>query len=172
VMQLGWVVLSALVALALLRRAPPVPGRRGLALSAAAGLVVGIVSGVVGMSSGAAGVLRGDGATGAMLSGAPLSVLVGVALSLLAEEVIFRGVLQRALEQDLVSPTVSVRRARVAAAVVTGALAIVALAMTTAPLTRLTIALQLAATLTRAVTGRVSAAWLARLAGVTVCAFL
>jgi hypothetical protein len=172
VMQLGWVVLMGLVALALLRRAPPVPGRRGLAPSAVAGLVIGIVFGVFGMAIGAAGAHSGGHAPPSILSGAPISVLVGVALSLLAEEVIFRGLLERALEQDLGSPAVSFLRARVAAAVVTGALGIVALAMTTAPLTGLTIALQIAATLTRAITGRVSAAWLARLAGVAVCAFL
>jgi membrane protease YdiL (CAAX protease family) len=170
VMQLGWLVLSALVALALLRRAPPVPGRRGLVVSAAAGLVIGGVFGLVLAMVGAAGAFP-PGAR-ATLSGAPFSVLLTLALSLLAEEVIFRGVLQRALEQDLASPGMSIGRARGAAAVVTGALGIVALAMTTAPLTRLTIALQIAASLSRAVTGRVSAAWLARLAGATVCAFL
>jgi hypothetical protein len=70
-------------------------------------------------------------------------------------------------------------KVRLAAGVVTGALAIGTLAMTTAPSTDLagrtillTISLQIAATLARGVTGRVSASVLARLTGLAVCTFL
>ncbi len=181
--QLGWAIILGLVALSLLRRAPAVPGRRGLVSSSAVGAVFGVVFGAVlgivfavgagagagaGMLGGAGGELRRGSAMRATLVGAPAGTLVGTALFLLAEELIFRGALERALEQDLVSPTVSIRRARVAASVLTIALAIIALP----PLTGQAIALQVAATLARGITGRVSAGWLARLAGVIVCAFL
>jgi hypothetical protein len=169
--QLGWVVILGLVALSLQRRAPAVPGRRGLVSSSAAGAVLGIVFAVgagAGMLGRAAGELQRGGAMRATLVGAPAGTFIGTALFLLGEELIFRGVLQRALEQDLVSPAASIRRARVAASVLTIALAIIALP----PLTGQAIALQVAATLARGITGRVSAAWLARLAGVIVCAFL
>jgi hypothetical protein len=66
-------------------------------------------------------------------------------------------------------------KARVAAGLLTAALGIVVLAMTTGLSTRLAalmISLQVAATLARGVTGRVSAAVLARLAGLAVCSFL
>jgi hypothetical protein len=167
--HLGWVIILGLVALSLQRRAPAVPGRRGLVSSSAAGAVLGIVFAVgAGLLGGAAGELQRGSATRATLVGAPAGTLVGVALFLLAEELIFRGVLQRALEQDLVSSAASIRRARVAASVLTIALALIALP----PSTGQAIALQIAATLARGITGRVSAAWLARLAGVIVYAFL
>ena len=44
-MRLGWAVLLGLVALALLRRAPPLPERRGLAVSAIGGAILGAATG-------------------------------------------------------------------------------------------------------------------------------
>ena len=155
--ELVWVVLMGLVALALARRAPAVPGRRALPISAAVGALLGAVA-----------ALAGRGAVGTE----PVSSPWWTAVFLLFEEAIFRGLVQRALEQDLSSPAAARWRGRAAAALITGALAVVALAVTTAPLTRLAIALGVAATAARAVTGRLSAAWLARLAGLAVCAFL
>ena len=165
--RLGWAVLVGLVALALLRRAPPLRERRSLAASALGGAVLGAATGA--FQRGAA----------PAIVGAPIPTWVGAALFVMAEEVIFRGLLQRSLEQDLassVSPTASWSwRARLAAGLVTAALGIVALAMTIGPSTRLTglmISLQIVATLVRGVTGRVSASVLARLTGLAVCSFL
>lgn len=163
-MRLGWVVLLGLVALALLRRAPAVPDRRGLAVSTIAGALLGAATGAF-----------QRGAVPAF-SGAAIPYWVGTALFVLAEEVIFRGALQRSLEEDLtLGASVSARwKTRLAAGVLTGALGIVSLAVT-APsgrLTGLTIALQLVATLARGITGRVSAAWIARLIALAVCTFL
>ena len=172
-MRLGWAVLLALVALALLRRAPPLPHRRGLAASAIGGAILGA----------ATGALQRGAAPAFSITTVPH--WIGVALFLLAEEVIFRGVLQRSLEEDLApsvsmsSPTPSQWKARLAAGALTAALGIVAFAMTTRMTTRLStrlaglmISLNIIATLVRGVTGRVSAAWLARLAGLAVCTFL
>ena len=174
-MRLGWAVLLGLVALALLRRAPPLPERRGLAISA----ILGAISGaVLGAATGAAtGVFRRGAAP--VLGDATILSWLGVALFLLAEEVIFRGVLQRSLELDL-APSVSTPepnrwKTRAAAGALTAALGIVALAMTTGLSTGragLLISLQVVATLVRGVTGRVSASVLARLAGLAVCTFL
>jgi hypothetical protein len=157
---LVWVVLMGLVALALTRRAPVVPGRRALPISAAIGVLLGAVAG-----------LGGGGAASAPLR-ADLPAWLTAAVFLLFEEAIFRGLVERALEEDLASPTAARWRGRAMAALLTGALAVVALAVTTAPLTRLALALAVAATAARAITGRLSAAWMARLAGLAVCAFL
>ena len=169
---------SGLVALALLRRAPPLPGRRGLAASALGGAIVGAATGVF-----------QRGAAPAFLS-VTIPNWLGAALFLLAEEVIFRGVLQRSLEQDLSRPASTGAptcptclsnlsnlswKARLAAGVLTAALGIVALAMTTGLSTGragLMLSLQVVATLVRGVTGRVSAAWIARLSALAVCTFL
>ncbi len=172
-MRLGWAALLALVALALLRRAPPQPERRGLAVSAIGGAILGAATGAF-----------QRGATPGFLA-ATIPTWIGAALFLLAEEVIFRGVLQRSLEQDLApsasrpaqerTPTRTPWKARAAAGALTAALGIVALAMTTGlstGLTGLMISLQVVATLVRGVTGRVSAAWIARLTGLAVCTFL
>jgi membrane protease YdiL (CAAX protease family) len=164
-MRLGWTVVLGLVALALLRRAPPVPERRGLAVSVIAGALLGAC---VGASH------RG---AFPLFSGAAIPYWIGTALFVLAEEAIFRGALQRSLEEDLAWPMLSSPRwkARLAAGVLTGALGIVALALTTASPTGLaaaTISLQLVAALARGMTGRVSASVVARLAALAVCTFL
>jgi hypothetical protein len=174
-LRLGWAVLIALVALALLRRAPPPPNRRGLAESALGGVALGAVTGAV------VGALTGAFRHGAAPAffGATIPYWMGAALFLLAEEVIFRGVLQRSLEQDL-APSVTTPepypwKARLAAGVLTATLGIVALAMTTGLSTGragLMISLQVVATLVRGVTGRVSASVLVRLTGLAVCTFL
>jgi hypothetical protein len=170
-MRLGWAVLLGLVALALLRRAPPQLERRGLAVSAIGGAIVGAAVGAVQRRAGPA------------FDGTTIPYWIGAALFVLAEEIIFRGVLQRSLELDL-APSVSTLdptrwKTRAAAGVLTAALGIVALAMTTGMTSGLStgrvglmISLQVVATLVRGVTGRVSAAWLARLAGLAVCTFL
>jgi hypothetical protein len=178
-MRLGWVVLSGLVALMLLRRAPPVAGRYGLAVSTVAAALLGAAVGAL---------QRGGGRVA--FSGPAIPYWTGTALFVLAEEIIFRGVLQRSLELDLAGPRSVSRSAsetdwkvRLAAGVVTGALGIATLAMTTAPSTGLpgqatgrtillTISLQIAATLARGLTGRVSASVVTRLAGLAVCTFL
>ncbi len=145
------------------------PGAAGARPVAVAGVVLGLVLWNGGGSRAAS---CGRGEVRAMLSVQPVAALVGAALALLAEEVIFRGPLQRALEQDLMSPGVSIRSARVAAAVLTCALGIVTLAMTAAPLTPLTIALQIAAaageSCHRAGERRLAGA----AGGLTVCTFL
>jgi hypothetical protein len=173
--RLGWAVLVALVALALLRRAPPLPERRGLAASAVAGAFLGAAVGAFQRGAGPA------------FGGTTIAYWIGAALFVLAEEVIFRGVVQRSLELDL-APSVSTPspghwKARLAAGAVTAALGIVALAMTMGMSTGTTtglstgraglmISLQVAATLVRGVTGRVSASALARVTGLAVCTFL
>ena len=169
--RFGWVALLGLAALVLLRRAPPVPGRSGLALSAVEGTLLGAAAAVLSRGAGALGPVAGV----AMPVVPAISFWLATALGLLAEEAIFRGLLQRALEEDLASPKLgrlARGKVRLAAGALTAALGIVSLAMTNAPLTRLTIGLQIAATLARGVTGRLSAAWLTRLAGLAVCTFL
>ena len=174
-LRLGWAVLVGLVALALLRRAPPLSERRGLAGSAAFGAILGAILGAV--TGATAGALQ-RGAAPALV-GATIPNWIGVALFLVAEEVIFRGVLQRSLELDL-APSVATPepnrwKTRAAAGALTAALGIVALAMTTGLSTGragLMISLQVVATLVRGVTGRVSASVLARLTGLAVCTFL
>ena len=165
-MRLGWAALLALFALALLRRAPPLPERRGLAVSALGGAILGAATGA--FQRGAA----------PALFAAAIPHWLGAALFLLGEEIIFRGLLQRSLEQDL-APSVpgptrkrTSWKTRAAAGALTAALGIVALAMTSGPLTGLMISLQVAATLARGVTGRVSASVLVRLTGLAVCTFL
>jgi hypothetical protein len=167
--RLGWALLAGLVALGLLRRAPPMPVRRGLAVSIIAGALLGAILGA--FHRGAVPVF----------SGPAISFWIGTALFIVAEEVIFRGALQRSLEVDLAWPTSSFSKVRLAAAVLTAALGIVAVAMTTASPTdfqggrraiSLAISLQLAAALARAVTGRVSASAVARLVALAVCTFL
>ena len=122
-MRLGWALLLGLVALALLRRAPPLPERHGLAVSAIGGAILGAL----------VGAFQRGAAPG--FAGAAVPRWIGVALFLLAEELIFRGVLQRSLEQDLApsgsTPEARPWRARLAAGALTAALGIVALAMTT-----------------------------------------
>jgi len=168
-MRLGWTVLLGLVALVLLRRAPAVPERRGLVVSLLAGALLGASVGA--FQRGAV----------PLLAGAPLPAWVGTALFVVAEEVIFRGALQRSLEEELAGTKLPSPRwkGRVAAGVLTGALGIVALALTTASPTgveartfALAVSLQLVAALARGVTGRVSASVLARLAALAVCTFL
>jgi hypothetical protein len=156
------VVVTALgLAAAIWRRRVPEPARRpGLAGS----LLVGAGLGA------AAGALRLGAAPLAAPAGAG-ALLVGAAL-LLGEEAIFRGALQRALERDLEPLTRTGGRDRLVAAAVTAGVALAALALTNAPMTPLTVGIQLAATGARAATGRLGAACAARLCAAAVCAFL
>jgi hypothetical protein len=160
IFQLVVVAALGLVAAAWLRRVPAPARRVGLP----GALVIGAGLGA------AAGALR----LGAAPLAAPAGVgafLLGAAL-LFGEEAIFRGALQRALERDLERLALSGARARLLAAAIAGGVAIAALALTDAPLTPLTIGIQLAATGARAATGRVGAAFVARLGAAAVCAFL
>jgi hypothetical protein len=174
-MRLGVTVLLGLVALVLLRRAPRVPERRGLVVSAIAGALLGAVAGAI------LGALHRNSVP--IFSGPAIPYWIGTALFVGAEEVIFRGALQRSLEEDLARPTLPRWKVRLVAGVLSGALGIVALAMTTPSATGLrglaqggagagAISLQIVAALTRASTGRVSASVLARLAALAVCTFL
>jgi len=160
--RLGWAVLLGLVGLVLLRRAPAAK-RRGLAASTIAAALLGAAVGALHRGS------------VSHFSGPAIPTWIGAALFVVAEEVIFRGALQRSLEEDLAWPTLSPRRVRLAAGVLSAALGIVALAMTTASsagLTSLLISLQIVAALARGLTGRVSASVLARLVALAVCTFL
>jgi hypothetical protein len=160
IFQLAAVAAMGFVAATWLRRVPA-PARRS---RAAVSLLVGAAFGM------AAGALRA-GPARTMTMGAPGMYLVMAAL-LLAEEVILRGVLQRTLERDLERLTPSLARARLSAAAITAAVGIAALALGAAPLTPLAIGLQIAAASARGLTGRVGAAFLARLAAAAVCTFL
>ncbi len=162
-MRLGWAVLVGLVALVLLRRARAVPDRRGLAVSTIAGVLLGAAVGA--FHRGAV----------PLYAGAAIPYWLGTGLFVLAEELIFRGALQRSLEEDLAWPALPRWKVRLAAGVLTGALGIVALAMTTAAsggLMALLISLQIVAALARGLTGRVSASVLARLTALAVCTFV
>ena len=121
------------------RRASRAPARLRLAPSLAIGLLVG---------GGAALALRGQ------MPALPLEIALATLPSILAEELIFRGTLQRALEQ-----TWSRRRAGViAAALVTLAIACLA---TPGPLLAIA-AMHAVASALRAATGRTSTSFVAR----------
>jgi hypothetical protein len=165
--RLGWTVLLGLAALVLLRRAPAVPDRRGLAASTIAGALLGAIVGAFHRGS------------VPLFPGASIPYWAGIGLFVLAEEMIFRGALARSLEEDLAWPALPRWKVRVAAGVLTGALGIVALALTTASpaglqgrTISLAIWLQLATALARGATGRVSAAVVTRLAALAICTFL
>ncbi|HLK91035.1 MAG TPA: hypothetical protein VKZ18_14140 [Polyangia bacterium] len=161
-MQLGWVLLMGVVALYSLRRAPPLAWRWALPRASLVALLLGAAAGLVGRRAGAHAVLPAD------LGSA--WTWVGAGAALLAEEAIFRGLVQRAVEEDLGAR--ERWRARLGAAVVTGVLGLATLALAGAPLTPATILIPLAATAARALTGRLGAAWIARLVSLLVCAFL
>jgi hypothetical protein len=157
------VVALGLVAAGWLRRVPPPPRRAGLLVSLAVGVALGALSGAT---------LLGRNAAAALQGGVPTvgGLLMVVAL-LLAQEMIFRGALQRALESDLAHLIPSVARTRAAAAAITAVVAIAAVALTQAPLTWHVIAVEVALSAVRGTTGRVGAAFVARLF-MAVCAFL
>jgi hypothetical protein len=153
-----------LVAAGWLRRVPAAPRRAGPFVSLAVGAGLGAACGAPLLGRNAGAVLEG----GALPSVGGLAMVVAL---LVAQEMIFRGALQRALERDLEPLTSSVARARAAAGAITAAVAISAVALTPAPLTWHTIAVEVAVTAARGTTGRVGAAFVARLC-VAVCAFL
>jgi hypothetical protein len=164
VFHLVVVVALGLLAAGWLRRIPPPPGPAGLFVSLAFGAALGALCGAP---------LLGRNAAAALQGGAVPTVgsLLMVAAMLLGQELIFRGALQRALERDLELVTSSVARTRAAAAAITAAVAIAAVALTPAPLTWHTIAVEIAMTAVRGATGRVGAAFVARLC-MGICAFL
>jgi hypothetical protein len=156
-------VLGALAAVAL-RRRRAAPAWRGLVSSSLVGIGLGMLVAVLG---------RG----GAGAPAQPARVWLGIALTLAAQEAIFRGVVQRTVEEHLEDGLVARQlgrgrwRARLGAAAVTVILGLVAVAMGEASRAGLTtravigvVGGQLASALARALTGRLSSAWIARLA--------
>ncbi len=155
------------VAVSLLRRRPPAPPWRGRPSSVVIGVGLGTLVAIV------LAHLRAVGGT-ASPARSPL-VWIGVGAALAAEEAIFRGVVQRTLEEDLEARGLRPWWARVGAAAVTVVLGSIAVAMGDGHTTRaLVVALavgQVGAALARAFTGRVGAAWAARLAALVGAAF-
>jgi hypothetical protein len=129
----------------------------------------------VGLGALLAALRAGFGAVGAALPPHSLSAWLGLAAGLAAQEAIFRGVVQRTVEEDLAARGAGPWRARFAAAAVAAVLGVVAVAMGDAHPTRAVIAplaaAQVAAALARALTGRLGSAWMARLAVVFGSAF-
>ena len=100
---------------------------------------------------------------------------LGLLASLAAQETIFRGVVQRSIEEDLAVHGIASWRARGLAAAFTVLLGLVAVVLGDLPASRAALlwalAGQLGAALARAATGRVGAAWAARAAGILGSAF-
>jgi membrane protease YdiL (CAAX protease family) len=158
--KLGMAVLVGLVVvLYLARRRSTLVPRLGLAASGAVGVAAGLVAGAV-----ATRLAPGTGAAPALPS--PGWWSIGL-LVVVAEELLFRGVVQRGLEEALASawpgaPSVAVLALAGTATLVVSVVAVGSSSM--APPLGILLAIHGAAVLTRATTGRVSAAVLARVA--------
>lgn len=166
VLRLALVLILGVTAVAFLRRR----GKARPWRSSAASLTIGVVLGALCAASRAGlGLARA-----ALPSHAPLAWL-GLAAGLAAEEAIFRGVVQRTVEEDLAARGDAPWHARLAAAAVSALLGVVSVAMSDGPPTRAVVvtiwAGQLAAALARALTGRLAPAWIARLAVVLGASF-
>jgi len=166
VLRLALVLLLGALAVVAMRRRPAAAPWRGLASSSVLGIGLGILVAALGRSGGRA-------------PGQPVRVWLGIAIVLAAQEAIFRGVVQRTVEERLTARQIGPGgwRARFGAAAVTVILGLVTLSMGEAPLAALTaraaiglVGGQLAAALARALTGRLSAAWIARLSGALAAA--
>jgi hypothetical protein len=131
--------------------------------------------------------VAGAGAAGVTLATIgphqPLALPVAaiLALSILGQEVVFRGVLQRAIQEQLLArgstPGAPVARARLIAAVVGGLVGVMAMQMAVPspslrPPIATIVAEQAFAAAVYALTGRVGASWLARVVVVGVAAFV
>jgi hypothetical protein len=161
--QLVLVLMLGVVALAFLRRGRPSPPWRGLAASWAIGIGVGAVAALALHSVTEPGPPRSPW------------MWLGLLASLAAQETIFRGVVQRSIEEDLAVHGIAPWRARGLAAAFTVLLGLVAVVLGDLPTSRAgllwALAGQFGAALARAVTGRVGAAWAARVAGILGSAF-
>ena len=167
VLRLVLVLVVGGVAVSLLRRRPPTPPWRGRASSSVIGVGLGALVALL------LAHLRVVGGP-ASPSRAPL-VWLGIAAALAAEEALFRGVVQRTVEEDLEARGVRSWWARLGAAGVTVVLGGIAVVLGEGHTTRAVVVAvaggQVAAALGRAFTGRLGAAWIARLAAVSGVAF-
>jgi hypothetical protein len=161
-LRLALILVTGGVAASLLRRRPGVAPWRGPLTAVVVGIGLGSVAGV------------GVRAIGGMAMSRPGTLLgcAGVALAVAAEEAIFRGVAQRTVEEDLLARGAGRWRARLGAAGASVTLGIVALVMTAGRVTPVSVAGPIAAALARAFSGRLGAAWIARLAAMVFAAFL
>jgi len=161
--QLALVLVLGAVALAFLQRGRPTPPWRGLGTSWAIGIGVGAVAALALHSVREPGPPRSPW------------VWLGLLASLAAQETIFRGVVQRSIEEDLAIHGIAPWRARALAAAFTVLLGMVAVVLGDLPASRAALlwalAGQVGAALARAATGRVGAAWAARVAGILGSAF-
>jgi hypothetical protein len=154
--MLGFAVLTGGAAAIMLLRHPRArPARRGLLVSIALGLALGVALGLAARRLGP----HADGPDPRVLAVAVLVVL--------GEELVFRGIVQRTLEEDLSSRGISADLAATAAAVATVALAAVAAETAGGVAARYVLAHATAAT-TRALTGRATPAWLTRATAMVV----
>jgi hypothetical protein len=167
------VLLGVTLAFYLAARRAPAPPHAGLAAGAASGVALGLAAGVlvhaVGFSDAAFAAARASGSPAAVAWGAWALVLP----ILLAEELLFSGVVFRGLDELLREAfdktPVGAARARGLAVAGTVAVAVVAVGggAGAAPLGVLCV-MHGTATVTRAATGRISASFLARVAAAAV----
>jgi membrane protease YdiL (CAAX protease family) len=162
---IGLVVLLGIAAGVVLVRRPRAVPRWGLGRSLAFALPLG---------AGAGYALAGAGAMPS-LGNLTLPGAATGALALLAEELVFRGVLQRGLAEELAARGLRRSRAGVGAAVASVGLAAVAMGTSGIggpgmALTGALVGSHVAAAAVWGFTGRTSAAWLARLASVSAAA--
>jgi hypothetical protein len=152
------VIVAGLAALYLWRRpAPRAPA--GLGSAAAIAVALGGAAG---------GLARALGPAGAAVLEEPLGLAHAGAL-LLAEELVYRGLVQRAVEEAVAGRgSAAPARARIVAAAVSLPFALVAATGPSAPRLGVLLALHGAAAVTRAITGRNSASILARIAAAAV----
>ena len=162
-LRLVLVLVLGAVAMAFLRRGRPSPPWRGLVASWAIGIGVGALSAL---------------ALHAVREPLPPRspwIWLGLLASLAAQETIFRGVVQRSIEEDLAVHGITAWRARGLAAAFTVLLGVVAAVLSDLPAARAALlwmlAGQVGAALARAATGRVGAAWATRVAAILSSAF-
>jgi hypothetical protein len=156
-----------LVTLSYLWRRPLALPRRGWRWSALFGLAAGLGGGALLWLSGATG---SSGVDVSALTREPLALGLALLL-LLADELLFRGLIQRGIEETwarFVPGAGGGRRAASVGAVGSVLLALLAIAGAGGPGVGTLIVLHGAAALARAATGRVTAAWLARVAALGV----
>jgi hypothetical protein len=157
--HLGIAVLVALPAAVYLWRRPAARARLGLAAAAVFALAVGAAVGALAHALGFPGA-----ALAATIRREPTGWLVVLPV-LLAEELLFRGIVQRGLEDALGGPASA--RARSLAALASVLISVVATGGPSGAAQGILLALHGGAALTRAATGRNSASILTRLAAAT-----
>jgi hypothetical protein len=162
-LRLALLLVLGAVGVGFLRRGRPSPPWRSLGASWAIGIAVGALSAL------ALHTVREPRS--------PRSAWMWLSLlaSLAAQETIFRGVVQRSIEEDLAIHGIAPWRARGLAAAFTVLLGVVAVVLGDLPEARAALVWmlvgQVGAALARAATGRVGAAWAARVAGILGLAF-